>query len=282
MKLKKTNVPDQCGSDSQVRAVVRETLWGLVEKTARREAKCVDVIADLPSDFSTELPIQFSSKNNLKRKRKEHQDVRSTQKSAHQTAIILPIPPYNGTLLEWNVYKVCKTAHNYIRVIGVGPSLPTGRYSMVRVIGNRFDDHMPKDDSATILEVDRLTQLVELHGQELLNAHKLVQRDEARILAAGAPEGVHLKYWDQRYRILSRFDKGVRLDAESWYSITPEAVARHVTASCIGRARERKCGAIEMVLDCFSGCGGNTIPFAAQGKRVVSVDIDPQKLEYLR
>ena len=40
------------------------------------------------------------------------------------------------------------------------------------------------------------------------------------------PAGVHLKYWDQRYRLLSLFDQGIKLDAESWYSITPEAVAK--------------------------------------------------------
>jgi trimethylguanosine synthase len=113
------------------------------------------------------------------------------------------------------------------------------------------------------------------------SAHKLVQLDEQRILMDGMPDSVHLKYWDQRYRLLSLFDQGIKLDAESWYSITPEAVAKHVTAACIGRARELACG-MNKVLDCFSGCGGNSIPFAAQGREVVSVDLDPVKLGYLR
>ena len=30
------------------------------------------------------------------------------------------------------------------------------------------------------------------------------------------------KYWAQRYRLFSVYDEGVRLDPESWYSVTPE------------------------------------------------------------
>lgn len=33
--------------------------------------------------------------------------------------------------------------------------------------------------------------------------------------------GIPFKYWAQRYRYFSRFDDGIALDAESWYSVTP-------------------------------------------------------------
>ena len=35
------------------------------------------------------------------------------------------------------------------------------------------------------------------------------------------PKGLNisLKYWDQRYRLLSKFDDGVQLDEESWFSV---------------------------------------------------------------
>ena len=36
------------------------------------------------------------------------------------------------------------------------------------------------------------------------------------------------KYWVQRRRLFSRFDRGVQLDAEGWYSVTPEIIADHV------------------------------------------------------
>ena len=42
------------------------------------------------------------------------------------------------------------------------------------------------------------------------------------------PSKVHDKYWAQRRRLFKKFDEGVRLDAEGWYSVTPEVVADHV------------------------------------------------------
>ena len=40
------------------------------------------------------------------------------------------------------------------------------------------------------------------------------------------------KYWAQRYRLFSRYDDGVKLDPESWYSITPEKIAQHIAERC--------------------------------------------------
>ena len=34
------------------------------------------------------------------------------------------------------------------------------------------------------------------------------------------------KYWMQRYTLFARFDDGVLLDVEGWFSVTPEAIAR--------------------------------------------------------
>ena len=36
-----------------------------------------------------------------------------------------------------------------------------------------------------------------------------------------------VKYWMQRYSLWARYDAGVRMDAEAWFSATPEAVAAH-------------------------------------------------------
>ena len=40
------------------------------------------------------------------------------------------------------------------------------------------------------------------------------------------------KYWDQRYRLFSKYDHGVKLDDESWYSVTPEIIAQHIANRC--------------------------------------------------
>ena len=35
------------------------------------------------------------------------------------------------------------------------------------------------------------------------------------------------KYWAQRHRIFTKFDDGIQMDKEGWYSVTYEMIARH-------------------------------------------------------
>ncbi|XP_026325186.1 trimethylguanosine synthase [Hyposmocoma kahamanoa] len=77
------------------------------------------------------------------------------------------------------------------------------------------------------------------------------------------------KYWRRRHSLFHRFDEGIKLDKESWFSVTPENVAWHIA---------NKCG-FDVVLDAFCGAGGNTIQFAKTCKKVIAVDIDPVKIE---
>ncbi|KAF9823713.1 hypothetical protein SFRURICE_014414 [Spodoptera frugiperda] len=55
----------------------------------------------------------------------------------------------------------------------------------------------------------------------------------------------------------NRFVEGIKLDRESWFSVTPE---------------------YDVVLDAFCGADGNTIQFARTCNRVVAIDIDPNKI----
>ncbi|KAK3579149.1 hypothetical protein CHS0354_022171 [Potamilus streckersoni] len=80
------------------------------------------------------------------------------------------------------------------------------------------------------------------------------------------------KYWAQRYRLFSKFDEGIMMDKEGWFSVTPEKIAEHIAERC-------QC---DVVLDAFCGVGGNAIQFAFTCERVIAVDIDPVKLEYAR
>ena len=99
----------------------------------------------------------------------------------------------------------------------------------------------------------------------------------------------HAKYWSQRHRLFSLFDHGIRLDAESWFSITPECIAQHQARRCLAALRRVASGAIETrvtessnqmtVLDAFCGVGGNTIAFARNSNvRVIAFDIDESRL----
>lgn len=84
------------------------------------------------------------------------------------------------------------------------------------------------------------------------------------------------KYWAQRYRLFSRFDDGIKLDKEGWFSVTPEKIAEHIA----GRVSQSfQC---DTVVDAFCGVGGNTIQFALTGKRVIAIDIDPVKIDLAR
>ncbi|KAG8293109.1 Trimethylguanosine synthase [Homalodisca vitripennis] len=80
------------------------------------------------------------------------------------------------------------------------------------------------------------------------------------------------KFWRRRYSLFSRFDEGIRLDTESWYSVTPEKIATNIAERC-------RC---DLVVDAFCGAGGNAIQLAFTCERVIAVDIDPQKIELAR
>ncbi|KAL6650082.1 hypothetical protein ACP70R_014306 [Stipagrostis hirtigluma subsp. patula] len=78
-----------------------------------------------------------------------------------------------------------------------------------------------------------------------------------------------IKYWTQRYSLFSLFDSGIKMDEEGWFSVTPEPIAKH-HASRVGSG---------IVIDCFTGVGGNAIQFATKCQHVIAVDIDPQKID---
>ncbi|KAM8850801.1 trimethylguanosine synthase isoform 2-T4 [Spinachia spinachia] len=85
------------------------------------------------------------------------------------------------------------------------------------------------------------------------------------------------KYWAQRYRLFSRYDEGIRLDREGWFSVTPERIAEHIAVRV-----EHSFPECQLVIDAFCGVGGNAIQFALAGKRVLAVDIDPVRLDLAR
>jgi len=80
------------------------------------------------------------------------------------------------------------------------------------------------------------------------------------------------RYWAQRHLYFHLYDEGIELDAESWYSVTPECIARRIALRAEGR----------FVLDAFCGCGGNAIQFALAGCFVLAVDLDARKLRMAR
>lgn len=81
-----------------------------------------------------------------------------------------------------------------------------------------------------------------------------------------------LKYWKKRYLLFSQFDKGIQLDEESWYSVTPEIISIHIAERC----------SCHLLIDPFCGAGSNVIQFAKTCELVIAIDIDPKKIEMAR
>ncbi|EPB87649.1 hypothetical protein HMPREF1544_05532 [Mucor circinelloides 1006PhL] len=80
------------------------------------------------------------------------------------------------------------------------------------------------------------------------------------------------KYYFQRYAYFSKFDQGILMDKEGWFSVTPEKIARHIALRCQS----------DIIIDAFCGCGGNSIQFAFTCERVIAIDLDPVKLHCAR
>ncbi|KAG1662507.1 hypothetical protein FOA52_000911 [Chlamydomonas sp. UWO 241] len=79
------------------------------------------------------------------------------------------------------------------------------------------------------------------------------------------------KYWLQRYSLFSRYDDGIEMDIEGWYSVTPEVLAHHQA----GIMREYGRGLV--AADAMSGCGGNVIAMAATFPQVIGIEISPTR-----
>ncbi|XP_014213093.1 trimethylguanosine synthase [Copidosoma floridanum] len=80
------------------------------------------------------------------------------------------------------------------------------------------------------------------------------------------------KYYAKRYRLFSKFDDGIVLDNESWFSVTPEKIAKYIAERCRS----------DLIVDAFCGAGGNSIQFAFTCERVYAIDIHPQKIAIAR
>ena len=80
------------------------------------------------------------------------------------------------------------------------------------------------------------------------------------------------RYWDKRDRLFHRFNEGIQLDREGLYSAKPEDIALAVAARVPG----------DVVFDAFCGVGGSAIGFARQGKRVITCDLNAERLSMAR
>jgi hypothetical protein len=82
-----------------------------------------------------------------------------------------------------------------------------------------------------------------------------------------------IKFWNQRFYYYSKFDEGIKMDYESWYSVTPEDLAFYIS---------KVAGKNATCIDPFAGSGGNVIQFSKNCSKCYAVDIDPVKIDILK
>ena len=85
-------------------------------------------------------------------------------------------------------------------------------------------------------------------------------------------------FYRKRYYLFSKYDSGVKIDEEGWYSVTPETIATYLGE----RANELSEFGPVNVMDPFVGVGGNLIQFAKVCGYCLGVDIDTKKLDHSR
>ena len=83
------------------------------------------------------------------------------------------------------------------------------------------------------------------------------------------------KYYRRRYQLFNRFDDGILMDLEGWYSVTPETISQHIAYELF---RKVNFDSTLTVLDAFCGCAGNTFQLAIYFDCVLASDIEFTKL----
>lgn len=83
------------------------------------------------------------------------------------------------------------------------------------------------------------------------------------------------RYFNKRNYLFSKFEQGIEIDEESWYSVIPEAVSIYLRE----RFREKK---VKRIFEPFSGIGGIAIHLCDSFEEYIVNDIDPHKIKMLQ
>jgi hypothetical protein len=127
---------------------------------------------------------------------------------------------------------------------------------------NKDDDRNNKDDACAnaficVKRANNAKRPINIIGDSVEDFDPLPNGDCGDGIVNPFPKDeVGDKFWSQRRRLFSLFDDGIQLDKESWYSVTPEAIANHIAAHLTSAKNNLT------ILDPFCGCGGNASKYA--------------------
>ncbi|KAI5776658.1 RNA cap guanine-N2 methyltransferase-domain-containing protein [Geopyxis carbonaria] len=111
-----------------------------------------------------------------------------------------------------------------------------------------------------------------LNDQPSNHIESEVKPDSVNLYSESNPPPDHIwGYWKQRNRLFERYNQGVWMTDDSWFEMTPEAIA-----SCIAQKflENTEVSAAKTIVDAFCGVGGNSIQFALlpECKKVYAID----------
>lgn len=183
------------------------------------------------------------------------------------------------------------------------PNIPVAKYQYIHPNNNR--DHHPDNGASHTVAICRVPATAVIKNPFWMQLCVFDKSASNSLLPTNPPLDRSVqKYWNQRWRLFSRFDHGIQLDQEGWFSVTPEQIADHVATRTVDlyyrttttnaatlttnamanttiTPQQQQQSQNMTVMDAFCGCGGNSIAFAKQAAvdQVICVDIDRSKLQ---
>ncbi|KAF1770682.1 hypothetical protein GCK72_002503 [Caenorhabditis remanei] len=147
-----------------------------------------------------------------------------------------------------------------------------------KFVGDKFEESTASTSESSSSAESQIESTVPLNPKEIRfnfdpETEQHLIASNAEKLYANDPE--ISKYYYQRYRLFSRLDEGIIMDREGWFSVTPEAIAEHIADRVVRHN-------VSVVVDAFTGVGGNAIQFALRGAHVIAIDMDPVRLKCAR
>ncbi|XP_025203450.1 uncharacterized protein LOC112600441 [Melanaphis sacchari] len=176
---------------------------------------------------------------------------------------------YPSKIRSHNVNKQFNTGYDSKTYTSPKPNNSIGSSDGYNQKG-RYQKPIP---SQIFLDKNRYNERIENYNyQNYQNYQNLINQKYTNSNCTKKPEQIPIKYWLMRHMLFTNFDHGIHLDAESFYSVCPEVLSRHIAKRCKNK----------IVLDPFCGAGGNIIQLAMTCKKVIAVDIDPIKIQLAR
>ena len=151
------------------------------------------------------------------------------------------------------------TIHNYL----VQPILSFSNSSLLSEFEELEDPILLQPNEIDFLSSKQVASLLENSLQpskRFCYLHLQIIELNELIAPQNLPSSLR-KYYNQRYVLFSRWDRGIQFDEEGLFSVTPEALALHTAIRC----------SCNIVIDAFAGIGGNSIQLARTCNRVVNI-----------